>query len=482
VVDRNRNVTLVLLVGLFATTGGAPRARAFAAAPAQSPFDQLVAKLDGKGTEAMMAARSLGLLGDRRAVDHLLPLARSEVYSLRLTAITALGRLADGRATDAVMAALDAADAHMRAAAAEALGRMGARKATSAVSDLLDDEVLSTRLAAARALGALADPRAIRALALALTDEEPEMRIASARALGAIGKPWAEGPLAKLLGQEDTPVRRAALAAIRALGGDRPATKPLPIERWVALLKHDYPQQRAYAVRKLGQSGNPQAVAPLIAALDDRRADVFFGASLWLARIGGDEAIGALIDTLKTTNSPRRWTSAAAALAERKEKRAVPVLLQHMLSSRFDVDIAEAGLVALGGIGDKSAVAPLRKLQADSAKLRLCNTTLVGVLARLGDADSWIIVLAAAKAPSASLRRRGATWLGYTQDPRAAKLLTTLLADPSASVRAMAAPAIANIPHPTPAVKAALTAALKDPDASVRKAAAKALKRINATP
>lgn len=480
----NRNVTAVLLVVLFAAAGGAAAARACAAdvAPDKSPFDQLVAKLDGKGAEAMMAARSLGLLGDPRAVDHLLPLARSKVYSLRLTAITALGRLADSRAADTVMDALNADDAHMRAAAAEALGRMGDQKATGAVAGLLADEALSARLAAARALGALADPRAIRPLALALNDEAREVRIASAQALGAIGKPWADGPLAKLLSQEDTAVRRAALAAIRALGGDRPAAEPQPIERWIALLKHDYPQQRAYAVRRLGQSGNPQAVAPLIAALDDHSADVFFGASLWLARLGGDEAIGALLDTLKTTNSPQRWTSAAAALAERKEKRAVPVLLKQMLSRRFDVDIAEAGLVALGGIGDKSAVAPLRKLRAASPKLRLCSNTLVGVLARLGDADSWTIVLETAKAPSAALRRQGATWLGYTQDPRAAKPLTTLLADPSASVRALAAAAIANVPRPTPAIKAALTAALKDPDKSVRNAAAEALKRIRATP
>jgi len=482
VVDWNRNLAAVLLVALLAAIGGESSASAYAAEATNSQFDRLVAKLEGKGTEAMMAARSLGLMGDRRALEHLTPLAKSKAYSIRMTAIIALGELGDPRATDTVMAALTASDSHMRAAAAEALGRIGSRKATPGVSELLKDDLLSTRLTAARALAALADPRAIRPLALALNDDEPEMQIASARALGAIGKPWAEGPLARLLGHDNTPVRRAALAAIRALEGNTPATSPQPIERWVTLLTHDYPQQRAYAVRKLGQSGNPQAVAPLIAALDDRRADVFFGASLWLARLGGDEAITTLLGILKTTHSPRRWTSAAAALAERKEKRAVPVLLETMLARRFDVDVAQAGLVALGGIGDKSAVAALLKLQADSPKLRLCNTTLIGVLARLGHDESWTVILESVKAPQESLRRQGATWLGYTQNARATKPLITLLSDPDASVRAMAAAAIANIPRPTPAAKAALTTALEDPDSSVRNAAANALKRFNSTP
>ena len=476
-----RTVTVAALAGLLVVGGlsaaGAERPRA-----ACARFDELVEKLAGRGTEAMLAAKTLADLGDRRAVPHLLTMARAKGYSLRLAAITALGRLGDRRATDGVIAALNADDAHMRAAAAEALGRIGDRKATRSLRRLLDDEAIATRLAAVRALGALGDPQAVRALALMLTAEASEMRIASARALGMIGQRRAEPALAQALTDADLRVRRASLAAIRALGPDTPAKTPGAIEPLTGLLKHRYPQIRAYAVGKLGQSGNPGAVALLTGALDDRSPDVFFGASLWLGRLGGDRAITALIGVIETTDSPRRWTSAAAGLAQAKAAPAVPALIEHMMSRRFDVDVLQAGLVALGGIGDTSALAPLRKLQATSPKARLCQKTLVGVMARLGDPASWTVAMNAAKAPAAASRRQAAVWLGYTQAPRAVAPLITLLSDPHPDVRAMAATALGNIPHPGPAARTALSAALKDTARAVRQAAMAALERIILTP
>ena len=474
-------MTAAALAGLLVAGGlsaappvGAERPRA-----AGGRVEELIEKLSGQGTEAMMAARSLADIGDPRAVGALLTMARAKGYSLRLAAITALGRLGDRRATDTVAAALKDDDAHMRAAGARALGRLGDRRALRAVMRLLDDEAPPARLAAVRALGAIGDPQAVGALAAALDSEAPEMRIASARALGMIAQRRAEPALAQALTDTDLRVRRACLAAIRALGPDTPAKTPTPVAPLAGLLKHRYPQIRAYAVRKLGQSGNPAAVARLIDALDDRSPDVFFGASLWLGRLGGDRAITALIGVIETTDSPRRWTSAAAGLAAAKAPRAVPHLLEHMIAPRFDVDVLQTGLVALGGIGEASALAPLRALQAAGGKLTLCRKTLVGVMARLGDKASWTVVLDAAKAPSAPTRRQAAIWLGYTQAPRAEAPLVTLLSDRQPRVRAMAATALGNLPRPGPAAGSALTAALKDPARSVRQAAAGALKRIS---
>ncbi len=440
--------------------------------------DELIEKLSGQGTEAMMAATALADIGDLRAVPPLLTMARSKGYSLRLAAITALGRLGDRRATSVVTGVLKADDAHMRAAAAQALGRIGDRKAVGAIVRLLDDEAPPTRLAAVRALGAIGDPQAVRPLTTALTSETPEMRVASARALGMIADRRAEPALFRALIDTDLRVRRTALAAIRALGPNTPGQSPEPLGPLPGLLKHRYPQIRAYAVRRLGQSGNPAAVALLIDALDDRRPDVFFGASLWLGRVGGERAITALIGVIEATDSPRRWTSAAAGLAEAKAARAVAPLIEHMMSRRFDVDVLQAGLVALGGIGDASALAPLRKLQAAGGKLAHCRDTLIGVMARLGDEASWTVVLKAAKAPALASRRQAAIWLGYTRAARAEAPLAGLLSDRQPRVRAMAATAMGNLPRPGPAARSALTAALKDPAKSVRQAAAEALRRI----
>jgi len=442
-------------------------------------FEQFVGKLGGGGTEAMLAALALGELGDRRAVEHLLPLARSKSYSLRLTAIEALGLLGDARAAGAVMAALNVDDARTRATAADALGRIGDRQATPAVIDLLDDASESVRLAAIEALGALRDPRAVGALVGVLDDEAATRRIAAARALGSLGRRAAERPLARLLRDKPAAVRRAALSAIRLLGPNRPAARPQPTDEWSAMRADRHAEVRAYAVRKLGQSGNPAAVGLLVEALGDRDVQVFFAASLWLGRLGGPKAVAALIETIETTSSPQRWTSAAAALAERKETGAVGPLLKHMISRRFDVDITEAGLMALGAIGDTSAVAPLRKLRQTHGKVRLCRTTLIGVLARLGDADSWAVVLEAAESAGPASRRQAAIWLGYTRHPRAIEPLTRLLADREASVRAAAATALGNIRRDGPKAAAALSSVLDDANRTVRRAAAAALKRIS---
>ena len=474
-------MNVVILAALFVSSGppeglcapGAPRSAD------DTRFDSLVAKLGGGGTEALMAAAALGDLGDRRAVGHLLPMARSDEYSFRLTAIEALGRLGDTRATATVMVALGAGDARTRASAAEALGRIGDRSATRGLADLLGDESERVRLSAAEALGQLRDPTAVGGLVRVLGEKSSRMRIAAARALGLIGRRGAEGTLARLLADKDRAVRRSALAAIRLLGPHRPAKSPGPIDRWATLIVDRYPEVRAYAVRKLGQSGSPDAVAILIGALKDRDVTVFFPASLWLGRLGGPKAVSALIETIETTDSPQRWTSAAAALAEGKEKRAVGPILGHMTSRRFDVDVAEAGLVALGGIGDASAVAPLKKLQEASGKVRLCRATLVGVLARLGDADIWAVVQAAAGASDAASRRQAAVWLGYTQSPRAVGLLAGLLSDPDVSVRVMAATGLGNIRrNGHVAAGAALAKALGDKERGVRTAAAAALERI----
>ena len=479
--DWSRVSIAVILAALFVSSGPpeALCAPGSPPAPDDTRFDSLVAKLGGGGTEALMAAAALGDLGDRRAVPHLLPMAREGQYSFRLTAIEALGVLGDTRATATVMGALGAADRRMRATSAEALGLIGDRSATRGVADLLGDESERVRLSAAEALGALRDPVAVGPLVRVLGDESSRMRIAVARALGAIGRRGAEVPLAGLLRDKVPSVRRSALAAIRLFGPHRPAKSPGPIDRWAPMIEDRYPEVRAYAVRKLGQSGSPKAEAILIGALNDRDVAVFFPASLWLGRLGGAEGVSALIATLETTASPQRWTSAAAALAERKDKRAIGPLLRHMTSRRFDVDIAEAGLVALGGIGDKSALAPIRKLQETSGKIRLCRATLIGVLARLGDAASWSAVLAAAGASDSASRRQGALWLGYTQSPRAVAPLTGLLSDADVSVRVMAATGLGNMRRGGQAAAgAALAKALKDKDKTVRQAAAAALERI----
>lgn len=85
-------------------------------------------------------------------------------------------------------------------------------------------------------------------------------------------------------------------------------------------------------------------------------------------------------------------------------------------------------------------------------------------------------LLAAAKDPSASVRRHAAEALGGIRDRKATPPLTLLLKDPEKDVRAQAARALGRLRDP--AAVEALIAAMKDPERDVRREVAGALGEI----
>jgi hypothetical protein len=77
---------------------------------------------------------------------------------------------------------------------------------------------------------------------------------------------------------------------------------------------------------------------------------------------------------------------AARELGRLKDKRAVPLLLKIISKERFDV-ILEIGIDALGEIGDKRAVEPLRKLLHDPSLDSYVRDAVAGALRKLGAKD-----------------------------------------------------------------------------------------------
>lgn len=104
-----------------------------------------------------------------------------------------------------------------------------------------------------------------------------------------------------------------------------------------------------------------------------------------------DERADTLLNLLK--KRPRQKTmeswleerrEAARELGRLKDKRAVPVLLQIIGKERFDV-ILEIAIDALGEIGDKRAVAPLKKLLTDPSLDAYVRDAVAGALKKLGE-------------------------------------------------------------------------------------------------
>jgi hypothetical protein len=75
---------------------------------------------------------------------------------------------------------------------------------------------------------------------------------------------------------------------------------------------------------------------------------------------------------------------AARELGRQKDKRAVPILLTIIAKERFDV-ILEIAIDALGEIGDKRAVAPLKKLLNDPSLDAYVRDAVAGALKKLGE-------------------------------------------------------------------------------------------------
>lgn len=138
------------------------------------------------------AARALGGLGPRAAVDPLVHLLRhDESKSVRFTAAQALGAVGDTRAVPALVEALEDDDATVQVWAAFSLGRLRARAAVPSLVRLLDAPAMSVRWSAAIALLQIGDEAGRAALAAAEARSSWPRRLSFWRArLGFKRQPW----------------------------------------------------------------------------------------------------------------------------------------------------------------------------------------------------------------------------------------------------------------------------------------------------
>jgi HEAT repeat protein len=258
------------------------------------------------------AARVLGKVG-ALAVGPLSAALKDPSAGVREAAAKALGEIGDPGAVEGLSAALTDSSAGVRQSAAKALERIGwtsqsgqtgeayrlvqqrdwagcVRLGAPAVDPLLaalkrrDRRV---RASAAEALGKIASPRAAKALVATLGDSDQNVRRAATEALVRIMAPAAK-PLAEALLDGNETRRRLAREILDRTGWS-PDRTAAGASYWVAkrqwarcvgigaravtpllwALEHEDELGRAEAALALGKIGNPRAVQPLCAALND---------------------------------------------------------------------------------------------------------------------------------------------------------------------------------------------------------------------
>jgi HEAT repeat protein len=434
------------------------------------------------------AARALGLIGDKRALQPLVEVLRNEKRPpeptadssyggyvptpIMIAAAGALGALAGGHA-DILLPFLTDKAPQVREGIALALGETKDAKAVPSLIGLLKDKDERVRAAATAALGRLEDPRAFEPLVALLWNERrgptdygqlawamatlrPLVRDATAMALaGTCGENL--GPLLATLKDKNPDVREAAAFALRVRKGDEAAAALL------AALKEDkVPYVRAAAATALGErshfysNSNPwppaQAVGPLTEALKDPTPEVRLATAETLLLTGEIEMDAATFLSLANDKDPKIRLMALQGLVDLQDDLITQAQLRALKDPDPGVRAQAAG--RLGPPRKEEFVEPLvQALKDKEPEVRAAAANGLG-----GYKGAWILV----GSPK-----------NFFPGRRAVDALLTALADEAANVRQAAVESLAVVKEEK--VATALIAALKDRESDVRRAAIAAL-------
>lgn len=256
------------------------------------------------------AAIALGKLKDRKAVEPLFQLLRSDSESMRRTAETALGTLGecateplltmlhdpdwdvrwrathilgeikDLRAVEALIEVLKDENKYVIEGAITALGEIKDKRAVEPLTEALKDGNKYVREEATNALGEIKDERAIHALVDILADKDWGVRWGAANALGEIRHKSAIEPLIHAFSDEVRYVRESAAAALVRIGKSAGG-------QLIQALESPDPNVRRWSAWTLGKIKYEKATDHLALALQDEDGGVQFAAEVALTELEG---------------------------------------------------------------------------------------------------------------------------------------------------------------------------------------------------
>lgn len=413
-------------------------------------IDPLAAALeDPDGSARFRAAEALAALGWKPS-----PERRKAFYFIATENWEGCVKLGPP-AVEPLILALKDKDWITRAKAARTLGAIGDLRAIKPLTALRRDGYRKVRQAAGAALDAL-EIRAgdgetvyeaipvstgkLHELNQQLKDKHADVRAGAVKELGALNDPRAVMPLVEALKDNGYFVREEAIAALGEIGS--PAVEPV-----IAVLadKSADRNARQAAALSLGAVGDNRAVTPLLSALDEGNYELKREVIIALGDIGDERAIPALGTILNDAQAQWQLAWLAAEALAKIGSPAVDHLLP-VLRNNGDNQVRQAAAISLGGTGDLRAVEPLIDALDDASGGVRANAALA--LGRLGDkrAVKPIIKLLADDNPS---RRQSAVIaLGDLGDARAVKPLLGRFQDESPEVRLAAARSLARIGEP----------------------------------
>jgi HEAT repeat protein len=259
------------------------------------------------------AARALGQLGDKRAVEPLIAALGDQEQTVWQSAARALGQLGDKRAIEPLRAALKAKDGRMRSSAADALAVLGDERAVGPLLGRLKDPQYSPPHGpilegALRQIG----PPAVEPLMAALKDENWKVRHTAAVVLGWLGDERAAEPLSVALRDAKDYVALAAAAALTELDdprGVKPLAAALKDQNGILRRSAGGPRRPAPAAEPVPVQGVPPHLEPLVRALDHEAVEVRMSAAWVLGRLGEERAVEPSLLKLSVRAILSGWTA-----------------------------------------------------------------------------------------------------------------------------------------------------------------------------
>ena len=344
------------------------------------------------------------------------------------------------------------------------------RDVISPLIELLSDPQPDLRMHAALALGNVGDPVAVPALISALDDEEPNVRFHAIEALGAIGAGDAVDRLADIARSGDFFLSFPAVAALGRTDDPRVASA------LTSLLDDEL--LRPAVVDTLAQTGDEDAVAPLVAVLNrgiDPDGVAQIAAALDRIRAREDDTFGAgahIVDLARRALSVSGIRALASAVEQNRQPlRSLITVLGWSGSAALETlirvvgvsEVAAEAADALTSIGSEAVEALIDQLTAGDRPSRIAAASLLGGLA---DTRAVPPLMAALGGVDAELTTAAAGALARLGDPAALDPLLALFGHEQATVRQAAIAAVNSVGADATAAK--VCPLLEDADARVR--------------
>jgi len=438
----------------------------------------LLERLCDRRDETVLAAAVEALVISTGAVEaQLMSLARHGDPAVVGDVAQVLGRRRRPEAVPLLIELTRHGNDNVAVAAIEALGRVGGRAAVEALLATLASGNFFRTFPALDVLGRSGDPRAVQPLVALLQNRHYALE--AARALGRTGDKHAVAPLARRLTEPTSTDVRVAATALARLREEyegrygqtapvdellRRSADPAAATRRLAqaLADADLEEKAAIAL-VLGVLADDASIPVLISLLGHPGA-VGSGAHQALRRMG-QRSDRLLAEALRTSDGAAR-----AALLPLVSSGAA---LDEVLACLDDPepDARAAACAALARIGDPSVAAALFGRLEDSSPLVVQSA--ISAIQSLGSPGTEALALAAARSPSARVRRWGLRIVAYFGYGQGLAAVLEGIDDADAAVRDSAIYALSFMEGPRP--REALLAATRSPLVGTRASAIRAL-------